>query len=104
MQALITPKRRGAILEPMDFEDETKETFGLADVSELKVKTKFDLLSCIECGRCEEACPANAADKPLNPKLIITKTRDLLKETIDKGESSANIWENNLFSDNEIDS
>ena len=38
LQALITPKGRGAILEPMDFEDETKETFGLADINELTVK------------------------------------------------------------------
>ena len=104
LQALITPKGRGAILEPMDFEDETKETFGLADINELTVKTKFDLLSCIECGRCEEVCPAKAAEKPLNPKTIVTKTRDLLTDTIEKGESSANIWAKNLFSDNEIDS
>jgi Fe-S oxidoreductase len=27
--------------------------------------------SCIQCGRCEAACPANAAGQPLNPKALI---------------------------------
>jgi Fe-S oxidoreductase len=27
--------------------------------------------ACIQCGRCESACPANAAGQPLNPKALI---------------------------------
>src|SRR3989339_200207 len=36
--ALITPSRQGAILLPMNFENENAETFGLGKVSELTVK------------------------------------------------------------------
>jgi len=31
----------------------------------------MDSFSCTECGRCQDACPANATHKPLNPRQII---------------------------------
>lgn len=103
--ALITPKRRGAVLEPMNFEDETAETFGLGKFSELTMKNKFDLLTCVECGRCTQVCPANAAGKPLDPKKIITKARDFSGETILKGQEDAELWgESPIYSATELDS
>jgi Fe-S oxidoreductase/nitrate reductase gamma subunit len=102
-QALITPKRRGAVLEPMDFEDENAETFGLGKLSELTAKNKLDLLTCVECGRCTQVCPANNAGKNLNPKTIITKARDFAFEVQAKGEADAELWENPLYASNEID-
>ena len=61
----------------MDFEDEEAESFGLATISQMSMFNRMDLLTCVECGRCTEACPANGADKILNPKTIVTKSRDL---------------------------
>ncbi|MDD4973376.1 MAG: heterodisulfide reductase-related iron-sulfur binding cluster [Bacteriovorax sp.] len=102
--ALVTPARRGAVLEPMNFENENAETFGLGKLSELTMKHNLDLLSCVECGRCTQVCPANLAGKPLDPKLIITKTRDLASATAAKGEKDADIWgETPLFTANELD-
>ena len=37
---------------------------------------QFD--ACVQCGRCEEACPAHAAGQPLNPKRVI---QDLVRAT-----------------------
>jgi Fe-S oxidoreductase len=76
--ALITPRKRGGVLKPMNFEDENVETFGLSKVAELTAKQRYDTQVCVECGRCTEVCPANLAQKPLNPKTIITKMRDLI--------------------------
>jgi hypothetical protein len=59
LEALVTPPRRGAVLMPMNFENENAETFGLGKLSELSMKNNFDLLSCVECGRCTQVCPAN---------------------------------------------
>ncbi len=104
-QALITPDRRGAVLNPMNFENENAETFGLGKLSELTMKNKLDLIACVECGRCTQVCPANQASKPLDPKLIITKIRDLTFSTHQKGENDAEIWgENPLYASNELDS
>ncbi|WP_419172807.1 heterodisulfide reductase-related iron-sulfur binding cluster [Halobacteriovorax sp.] len=102
--ALVTPKRRGALLDPMDFEDETAETFGLGKLSELTIKNKLDLLACVECGRCTQVCPANIAERPLDPKTIITKARDLAFDTAAKGETDADFWENSTYSAIELDS
>jgi Fe-S oxidoreductase/nitrate reductase gamma subunit len=99
--ALVTPARRGAVLEPMDFEDETQETFGLGKISEMTMKNRLDTLTCVECGRCTQVCPANLAEKPLDPKKIVTKARDAAFAA--KGED-VDLWTNPLYSDSEIDS
>lgn len=104
IEALLTPNRRGGVLNPMNFENENAETFGLGKLSELSMKSNLDLLSCVECGRCTQVCPANLAGKNLDPKLIITKTRDLAYSTMAKGEKDAEVWgDSPLFSANELD-
>lgn len=102
--ALITEKRQGAVLSPMDFEDESAETFGLGKLSELSMKNNLDLISCVECGRCTQVCPANLSGKELDPKLIVTKVRDLAEKTESEGNADADLWgENPLFLANELD-
>jgi len=100
--ALITPDRRGGVLLPMDFEDETKETFGLGKASELTAKQRMDTLACVECGRCTQVCPANLAGRPLDPKKIITKTRDVLEAN--KDNADVDFWELQTFTAAELDS
>lgn len=105
LSALITPKRRGAVLLPMDFDDEHAETFGLGKVSELTPKQRFDTQVCVECGRCTQVCPAYLADKPLDPKLIITKMRDFIAETRHQNQSDSDFWNTPtpLYSASELD-
>ena len=104
IEALLTPDRRGAVLNPMNFENENAETFGLGKLSELTMKNNLDLLSCVECGRCTQVCPANLAGKILDPKKIITKARDLAFATKDSGQTDAEIWgENPIYTSNELD-
>ncbi len=98
--ALMTPARQGAVLKPMDFANENAETFGLGKASETTLKMRLDTLACVECGRCTQVCPANLADKPLDPKLIITKMRDVMNRDGEK----ADFWgENPVFASNELD-
>jgi Fe-S oxidoreductase len=107
LNALLTPYRRGAVLKPMDFSNENAETFGLGKSSELTEKQRLDTLACVECGRCTQVCPANIAEKPLNPKTIITKMRDKLFENSDgglKAPADFNLWENPIYQSNELDS
>ena len=92
VNALVTPPQRGAILLPMDFEDEEAETFGLGKLSELTMKNRMDLLACVECGRCTEACPAKLSEKPLDPKIIITKMRDLADGSGKSEKEDVEIW------------
>jgi Fe-S oxidoreductase len=71
----LTPK--GA-LKTVDLE--TTQTFGVNRVEQLSWRQLLDGYACTECGRCTDACPANATGKPLNPMRIITNIRDTLNE------------------------
>jgi Fe-S oxidoreductase/nitrate reductase gamma subunit len=101
LNALFTPAYRGAVLETMDFEDETAETFGLGKSSELSSKQRMDMISCVECGRCTNVCPANIAGRPLDPKLIITKMRDVMEADT---KADVDFWEGQTYSAVELDS
>jgi Fe-S oxidoreductase len=61
-------------LPAMDLEAEDA-TFGLRTVADLSWKDLLDGFTCTECGRCQQACPAYATGKPLNPKALIMGIR-----------------------------
>jgi len=56
-------------LRPLDIEKE--EIFGAEKVSDFNWKDYLDSFACMECGRCQDVCPAFRSDKPLSPKMII---------------------------------
>ena len=72
-------RARGRI-EPLDFasEDEAELRFGAGTVADLTWKQMLDAMSCTECGRCQDVCPAYATGKALSPKLLIMGIRDQL--------------------------
>ena len=71
-------RSRGRI-EPIDFEKpEAEIRFGSARVSDMTWKQMLDTMSCTECGRCQDVCPAYNTGKPLSPKLLIMNLRDHL--------------------------
>ena len=67
-------------LEPLEFEaeDESELRFGAGTVADLTWKQMLDAMSCTECGRCQDVCPAYATGKALSPKLLIMGIRDQL--------------------------
>lgn len=67
-------------LKAIDFEDETKETFGVNSIEEFDQKQLVDLYACVECGRCTNMCPATGTGKMLSPMDLIIKLRDHLTE------------------------
>jgi Fe-S oxidoreductase len=56
-------------LKPLDIEG--SEVFGLEKAPDLTWKDTLDTFACMECGRCQDVCPAFASDKPLSPKMIL---------------------------------
>jgi Fe-S oxidoreductase/nitrate reductase gamma subunit len=73
------PDRPMGTLVPLTMEE--VEASGRTGVSELHEFTRSQLLSldaCMECGRCEEACPATASGKPLSPKAVVIDLRNLM--------------------------
>ncbi|MFC2072291.1 (Fe-S)-binding protein [Chloroflexota bacterium] len=63
---------------PINLKDQA--TFGVSKVDGFTQKELLDVYSCVVCGYCQEVCPANSTDKPLNPRLIIRDIKvNLLK-------------------------
>ena len=57
-------------------EDEVR--YGAATAADLTWKQMVDTMSCTECGRCQDVCPAFNTGKELSPKLLIMALRDQL--------------------------
>ena len=63
--------RAETALRPLDLDAEDDAPLGIGDVTDFAWNrlTAFD--ACVQCGRCEQVCPAFAAGQPLNPKAFI---------------------------------
>src|SRR4029078_412183 len=75
----VRPERPMGMLVPLKMEE--FEQTGRTGVHELAYFNRHQLLSldsCMECGRCEDACPATATGKPLSPKAVVVDLRTLM--------------------------
>jgi heterodisulfide reductase subunit C len=61
-------------------EEAPVERFGVKDVEDVSWKNYFDSLSCTQCGRCTEVCPANITGKKLSPRKVIMDVRSRMNE------------------------
>ncbi len=76
---------RLADLLPMDLDieamdDDEEPSFGLETVADLSWKQRMDFLTCVECKRCTENCPANLAGQELDPRGFILAGRKTILE------------------------
>jgi Fe-S oxidoreductase len=69
-------------LEPLVFDDpavpEDQIRFGMGTIADMTWKQMVDGMTCTECGRCQDACPAFFTGKNLSPKLVVMNLRDQL--------------------------
>ncbi|MCC9076170.1 (Fe-S)-binding protein [Litorilinea aerophila] len=89
---LTKPQRTSlGALDPIDFEDETVESFGVARIEELPWTHLVDAYACIMCNRCQDVCPAYATGKELSPAALEVNKRLYLNahlEELAAGQSS----------------
>jgi Fe-S oxidoreductase len=64
------------------------EDFGLDTGKDLTRIDALQAYSCVECGRCTEACPAYNTGKVLNPKEVVLGVRDYLNAHGPAGEAA----------------
>jgi Fe-S oxidoreductase len=73
-KGVIKPVMHGVSDEELD----DLESFGVKKLEDFTWKHMLDFYSCADCGRCSDQCPANAAGRPLSPRFITIKSRDLI--------------------------
>ncbi|MFQ6084468.1 MAG: heterodisulfide reductase-related iron-sulfur binding cluster [Candidatus Aminicenantia bacterium] len=92
------------IIKPIDIEK--SEVFGVEKFTDFTWKDLLDGFACVDCGRCEDYCPASQSEKPLSPKNLILHLKDgLLKEgslLLTNQETQLNPLMNNIFFEDEI--
>jgi Fe-S oxidoreductase len=69
----VKPVQHGVKDEELD----DLESFGVKRLEDFTWKHILDFYSCADCGRCSDNCPANAVGRPLSPRFISIKGRDL---------------------------
>ena len=65
--------------------DEQKNA-GYKLITDLTWKNLLHLDACTKCGRCQEACPANAVGAPLSPRDVILSLREFANHTLNAKE------------------
>jgi Fe-S oxidoreductase len=83
MNFLTKPKRTSlGTLEPIDFDDESIEDFGVAKIEDLPWTHLVDAYSCIMCNRCQDVCPAYVTGKELSPSALEVNKRYYLNSNL----------------------
>ncbi len=78
---LLKPERRSpGELSALDFEDETIERFGAAQLEDLGFEQIMDAYACIMCNRCQQVCPAYNTGKVLSPAALEINKRYFLNQ------------------------
>ncbi|MBT3179266.1 MAG: (Fe-S)-binding protein [Candidatus Marinimicrobia bacterium] len=78
------PRRSMATLEMIDFEDEKLEQYGAGQFHHLPQTQLLDAYACIQCSRCQDACPAYQTGKELSPSAIEINKRYFVNENLSK--------------------
>lgn len=80
-------RRSPATLETIDFEDDDIEQFGAGRIEHLPQTQLLDAFACIQCSRCQDACPAYNTGKELSPSALEINKRyffnDKMKQLAD---------------------
>ncbi len=65
-------------LEALEEADEEEISFGLETMADVPWKMRMDFLTCVECRRCTDLCPANNSGQELDPRGFILAGRKAL--------------------------
>jgi Fe-S oxidoreductase len=81
----------------LEFDEEDEEAmpeyFGARSLEDLSWKQVFDGLSCTECGRCNDNCPAHLSGKPLKPMNIIVDLKHHMEDRFKERGQEINLEE-----------
>lgn len=81
MNIFLTKPALG-VLPPVTVEEvEVTGRVGPADIRHFSQQQLLSLDACMECGRCEEVCPAFATEKPLSPKRVVQDLKVAMEKT-----------------------
>ena len=75
-------RRSMAAIETIDFENEDLDQFGAGQIQHLPQTQLLDGYACIQCSRCQDACPAYETGKELSPSALEINKRYFINDNI----------------------
>lgn len=78
---LRSSRPKGALQPVPNIEEEEKP--GVSELTDLSWKQLLSADGCTKCGRCQDECPAYAAEMPLSPREVILKTKDRMAADVE---------------------
>ena len=102
----VLVRSRSPLGELPSLDLENVEIFGVEKALDYTWKDLTDAFACMECGRCQDVCPAFASEKPLSPKMIIYNLKKHLLsnagQIIKKDREGLSALMKDTFSDGEM--
>ena len=81
MNIFLAPPGLGTLAPVTMAEVEETGRVGPSDIRHFSFQQLLSLDACMECGRCEEVCPAFATAKPLSPMRVVQDLKGLMENT-----------------------
>jgi len=104
LNVLFRRSKPSGEMKPLDLDK--SEVFGVEKALDWTWKDTLDAFACMECGRCQDVCPAAKSEKPLSPKMILFNLeKNLLrdgKKVIGKKRDELSALVPSVFSEGEI--
>jgi len=73
-----------AAIETINFEDDSIDQYGASQINHLPQSQLLDAYACIQCSRCQDACPAYETGKELSPSALEINKRYFLNNHLDE--------------------
>ena len=73
-----------AAIETINFEDDSIDQYGAGQINHLPQSQLLDAYACIQCSRCQDACPAYETGKELSPSALEINKRYFLNNHLDE--------------------
>jgi len=82
LNIFLRPERHDAALETIE-DIEEAETLGVGEVAEFESQVLLSFNACVQCGRCEDLCPANISGMPYSPRELVLSLREAMNDWSD---------------------
>jgi Fe-S oxidoreductase/nitrate reductase gamma subunit len=93
LHVIFRPLRKMGAIEKIENIDQA-EILGVGKVSEFTSEQLLSFDACLNCGRCEEACPSNISGMPYSPRSLVQTLRKTMVDSLEKpkGKSSQELF------------
>ena len=89
LNVIFHPLRKTGELEKIENIDEA-EVLGVGKVSEFTSQQLLSFDACLNCGRCEEACPSNISGMDYSPRWLVQALRKTMVESLQTPTAKSN--------------